>query len=653
MSGSGNSIVDEDTARAVATGRETLGSMLSTAQTHLQKVFIVFVIGLIGTIYALRLWIWPMLKDVMRSQMTETLQQEVEIIATTPFEVILLQVKIGLIVGALISIPPLIYFGRNELRDRGLFPSKGTAKWKFVFVGLVALVLFVSGVAYGYFLFFPIMFNFLAANAFQAGIEPNYSIVMWTEFILFLSLSFGLAAELPLAMSALSYSGVVPYETFRDKWRYAVIGIFAFGALFSPPDPFTQIMWATPLLLLYGLSLGLSKFLVSARRGDPAASASAGAPADIDLDDLDASGVQAAPVEAFAELSEDEALQHAQTAMDEDDHEKAQLILDRFDEAETAEADDDVPLEEADEDEVVEAAADSLEGADADPSADDAGEAENVVQNTTAGMVNAFTEDETTEEDIGGWYYDITFILESLTSKMFRIVGVFMVVLAAVFMFLYRGGLGKIREDFLRRVPSAILTPEQVANETGIIALHPVEALVFEVKVATLLAAISVIPMILYYAWPAMEERGIVVGDRDAIFGWGLAIFVGIIVGSIIGYQYIAPNIISYLVYDVLQANMIISYRLNSFFWLVFLTTAGIGILADIPISMVMFERSNLVSYQTMREKWREVAIGVFAASALLTPDTVFTMFLVAIPTMLVYGLGLAIVWVLTLGGRR
>jgi len=71
---------------------------------------------------------------------------------------------------------------------------------------------------------------------------------------------------MPLMMSALSYSGIVPYETFRDRWKWAVVGIFGFGALFSPPDPFTQIMWAAPLVGLYVISLGISKMLVQAKR---------------------------------------------------------------------------------------------------------------------------------------------------------------------------------------------------------------------------------------------------------------------------------------------------------------------------------------------------------------------------------------------------
>lgn len=746
MSRSGDGYVDEDTARTIASGRQTLGSVLSSAQTHLQKVFIVFVIGLLATIFAMRTTVWPRLESNIRSNMDEQVGEAVEIIATTPFDVILLQVKIGLIVGVLVSIPVLLYLSRDSIRDREWYPEERIPIWKGAVLGTVGAALFVGGVAYGYYVFFPFMFSFLAENAVTAGIKPTYSIVEYTEFVLVLALSFGLAAELPLVMSGLAYSGIVRYETFRDKWRYAVVAIFGFGALFSPPDPFTMIMWAGPLLLLYAVSLYLTKVVVTAKRGreqvdiggtaaahwsrilgsallagvgtyaffarggldyvnanvvpyyDPTirwtplapvesmlgvstmvtialvsigvalvaavlamlisvfvslevesepARGRMGDPAAIDIGELDAGGVRAAPVEAFAGMTEDEALGHARTAMEADDPDRARAILDRFDEAE--------PLREPPEETTTDVDGDTTDvdgeavAADAvDAAGAGGGGGGGTVQRTTAGMVNAFTDDETTEEDIGGWYYDFAFILDSLTSKMFRLVVVFILVMVSVFTFLYTGGIGRVRADFLSRLPPEVVQPEDM-----VVALHPVEVLVFEVKISTLLGAVAVLPLVLYYAWPAAKERGLVSGDRDVFFTWGIAMLVGLAVGTFVGYTFVAPTIISYLVYDAMQADMIISYRIKNFFWLIFLTTAGVGLLANIPMTMFLFQRGGIATFRTMRDRWREVSIAVFAVSAFLTPSNLYTMFLIAIPVIAAYGLGLALLWFATLGGRR
>ncbi|PSP91114.1 preprotein translocase subunit TatC, partial [Halobacteriales archaeon QH_8_68_33] len=254
------SAVDEDTKRTVAQGRATVGSLLTNARDDLRKAFVIFIIGFMGTFWALRMFIWDALKRDLNTN------PNTEVIAVTPFDVILLQAKIGLIVGVLMTVPVVVYYGRDALRARGWWPAQDVPRWKLVFPAALSVVLFVVGIAYSYYVFFPVMLGFLAGNAVNAGLQPSWSIVKWTQFIAFLGLSFGLAAQLPLVMSSLSYLRIVSYESFRDRWRYAVMGIFVFGALFSPPDPITQIMWAVPLIALYGFSLSLARFAQLLRR---------------------------------------------------------------------------------------------------------------------------------------------------------------------------------------------------------------------------------------------------------------------------------------------------------------------------------------------------------------------------------------------------
>jgi len=921
--------IDEDAVRTVDSGRETLGAMLSAAQSHLQKVFLVFVVGLMLTIWALRAFVWNRMQADLHTN------PNIQVVAVTPFDVILLQVKIGLVVGALLSVPFLLYYARDGLRERDLWiPDRvDLSRWKIVVLALASLLLLLGGAAYAYLLFFPLMLNFLASNAVQAGFEPTYSIVLWAQFIFLLTISFGLAAQLPLVMSGLAYAEIVPYETFRDKWKYAVVGIFAFGALFSPPDPFTQIMWALPLLFLYAVSLSLARFVVTARvsserigfgslarerwnvlagafvvagglayyvgsgavagrydptlqrlpeplrpglfaretvlglpveyvlaavaalvglvavgaalvallfrelenlpspeerargvRADEAAPASAGAPEEFPFEGMTASAIrEAAPAEAFAALSEEEALAEARRALHEEENpEKAQAILDRFDgvqaagtaegagsdatTADDAPATDDgatapagtwtvrvdgpldalsvgrervswpdrfggawnvlaglvvvslafaylgvageyvparylapladltgLPAEWAallvggavglvlaallaaglavswaygagtdparvdlstlsaeevrtaptrafygmteedadavaaraiaeDDREKAEATLDRFDEVleereraerrrrgkpdDGDGDGDDA--EESVFNRTGAGMASAFTEEEVDEEDVGGYYYDLAFIFESLTSKAFRLVGLFMVVLAGTFVFLYQGGIGALKNTFYDQLPASV-SPESV----NLVTLHPVEALIFEIKVSTIIAAVATLPLLLYYAWPALKERGFARGNRNVLATWAGSLFVGLLGGSVLGFLVIAPTIISWLAADVARANMVIAYRINNFGWLVFFTTVGVGLLLDVPITMFLFHRGGLVPYRTMRDRWREVTIGVLAVAALASPRGVFTMFLFGVPLMAAYGVGLGMLRVyVALGGK-
>jgi len=451
-------------------------------------------------------------------------------------------------------------------------------------------------------------------------------------------------------------------------------------------------------------------------------------PAEIDLDVLDEAGVRAAPPEVFAELTEDEALAKASVAMDADDPEKAQAILDRFDEVQAqADAEDaaaDAAAGGAAGGAAAEAASGSSDGHElaAGPPGDDAtpvtdvdamhGETEtaddddSVLQSTAAGMMNPFTDEETTEDDIGGYYYDITFVLQSLTSKVFRLVVVFMATLAGVFFWLYRGGLGEVKRQFLSRVPpevrgdpstlpfadsvetanafaSALSTmpggtqtaasgpaspttvleavpyAELLANMGGagqigiVVALHPVEQLIFAVKASTLVAAAVTLPLVGYYAWPAVKERGFGGGgSSNAFLLWGAAMFVGFAFGSTVGYFFFAPTIVSYLVEDAIRANMVISYRVNSFMWLIAFMTVGIGLLMDIPVSMVLFHYTDIVRYGSMARAWRGVVLALFVAGAFITTSSVLSMLLFALPLALAYAVGLGILRVLTAPGR-
>jgi len=737
------SALNDDTQQSIAEGRETAKAFLRSIQKDLQKVFVVFLFGFILTFWALRVYIWDWLRQVTESNMSPEVAAEADIIATTPFEVILLQAKIGLIVGVIAAIPPLIYVARDELRARGMWPRSPVARWKLAGIALLGAGLFSAGVAYGVFAFFPLMFGFLAEFGLEANIQPTYGIVMWTEFIVFLSLSFGLAGQMPLLVTGLSYAEIVQYETFRDKWRYAVLAIFVFGAFFSPPDPFTQLLWAFPLTVLYGFSLYLAKLVVTAKRSsdridvpgavrdhwnvvggvtllggalaygfyeyggraavnavlrhplvdsswrflepgaglgvDPATAlgiyagawalafaviatlwavytdldtASAGRqygdPTAIDVSELDAAGVRAAPADAFAEMEESEPLALAQAAVEDDEPEKAQAILDRFDEVNEGDEDGD---------------GDTAAGGDGDTAADEDASAGGDGSGGDDGLMGSvrdrgsragstflaeFTDGdgEEAEDDIGGYYTDLKFIFDSLRSGSFRIVAVFGAVMAAAFMWLYLGGLGTVRGDLERRVPA------EVEGGINIITLHPVEALVFMVKFSVVIGIFAAFPLVLYYAWPALRERGFVAGRVYQVYLWAGALGVGMVGGFALGYAYIAPGLIGWLVTDARLADMIITYQVSDFLWLVIYTTIGIGFLVDIPIVMVLMNNAG-VPYRVFRERWREATIATMLIATVFTPSDVVTMFLATVPLMAAYGVGVATLFLVTFGGRR
>jgi sec-independent protein translocase protein TatC len=82
-----------------------------------------------------------------------------------------------------------------------------------------------------------------------------------------LCLAFGLVFQLPVVMFLLSAAGLVSPRTFLRQWRYAVLVIFVAAAVFTPPDPVSQVLMATPLCVLY-IGSALVAMAVLRRRGE-------------------------------------------------------------------------------------------------------------------------------------------------------------------------------------------------------------------------------------------------------------------------------------------------------------------------------------------------------------------------------------------------
>lgn len=744
--------IDESTLRTIDDGRAAAGEILSDAQSELQKIFIVFALGFAGSFYLLRQLLFPYLK-------TRTVENtDASVNALTAFDVVLLQTKIAMIGGILIALPVVLYVSRKTLRDRGWLPQNPLSLWQLVLLCGGVCILFLGGLLYTNSFFLPLLFDFLISNAEQSGLQPHYSFVKWFRFIVLITLGMGLAAELPLFMVLLSYSNIVPYQTFREKWRHAIVIIYACGAVFTPPDPFTQLMWGTPLLALYVFSLLLTRFILTIKYSsdefgllkiavnswniilgsmllagvivyqavaggygsmastylteyglpplpaieslvplsrqptilafggaiafiagisayflqlfktvDPTEArytpgpADAGDPEEIDLSRLDADSIAVAPPEVFASISEDEALEYANQAMEGGNPEKAEAILDRFDTAQETTGGGPPPSNDQSQPASggtgggSNAQSQSASGGDSSNAQATAEESGNdvggVITGTTAGVVSSFTDEDRTDDDIGGYFYDIQFILSSLTSKVFRIIGLFVVVMGGVFTVMYRGGLGALQEDFLRRLPEGVQ-----ASEVDVVPLHPVEGLIFNVKISAVAGIVVILPMVLYYVWPALKERGFVSrdgGNRGLIFMWTMTSLVTLVIGTIIGYAIVAPTIISWLAYDVIDSGMVIKYRISAAGWLVFFTTVGVGLLATVPTTLVFLHRSGFMPFSMIKGRWREAVVLIIGVIAVAAPGGVFGMLLFSLPVVGAYLLGLACLWVYTFGGRR
>jgi Tat protein translocase TatC len=122
------------------------------------------------------------------------------------------------------------------------------------------LVLLVAGVLFGYFIALPSSLRFLAKLMDPTQVNAIFSVGQFLNLLLALTAAMGFVFQLPLVMVALQRVGLVTHRAFTKHWRVTVLVIFLTAAIFTPPEPVSMLLMATPMLLLYGLGLILTWF---------------------------------------------------------------------------------------------------------------------------------------------------------------------------------------------------------------------------------------------------------------------------------------------------------------------------------------------------------------------------------------------------------
>jgi sec-independent protein translocase protein TatC len=113
-----------------------------------------------------------------------------------------------------------------------------------------SILLFYAGVAFAYFVVFPLIFAFFTSVAPQ-DITIMTDINSYLDFVLKLFFAFGLAFEIPIAVILMIWAGITSPEALANKRRYVIVGCFIVGMLLTPPDVFSQTLLAVPMWLLF------------------------------------------------------------------------------------------------------------------------------------------------------------------------------------------------------------------------------------------------------------------------------------------------------------------------------------------------------------------------------------------------------------------
>lgn len=177
-----------------------------------------------------------------------------------PTEGFMIRLKISFVMGLLVAMPML-------LLQLWAFVAPGLFRHERRFVLPVLLAstgLFYFGVAFAYVGVVPKMMSFFLSFSGQK-LQPMINVTQYFGFVAKFCLAFGAVFQLPLVIVLLSWFGLVTPQQLWSKWRYGTLVIFVAAAWLTPPDAFSQMMMAIPIVVLYMGSIGLS-FLLARRR---------------------------------------------------------------------------------------------------------------------------------------------------------------------------------------------------------------------------------------------------------------------------------------------------------------------------------------------------------------------------------------------------
>ncbi len=203
-----------------------------------------------------RFFVWDGERERLRDM------QDTRMTTVAPGETFLFQMKVSLYIALFLGSPVLLY-------QLWMFVAAGLyAKEKRIVLSYfpASAGLFLGGVLFGYFVLVPYGMYFLNRTTPLELVRPDFRISEYFGFLSSLCLGLGVAFELPIVMVLLARVGIVEPSFFSKYRGHTWVVVMIVAGVLTPPDPYTQLMMAVPMLVLYELGI------VCARLGEPRAS---------------------------------------------------------------------------------------------------------------------------------------------------------------------------------------------------------------------------------------------------------------------------------------------------------------------------------------------------------------------------------------------
>lgn len=222
---------------------------LSELRQRIIWVLIVFVLTMIGGLFVAG--------PVIRYLQNSPLAGSIPLKSFHPSDVLGIYMQFSFLIG-LVATLPVALFHIWRFVSPGLRPNE--RKVTLVFIPF-AFFLFLSGIAFGYFVVFPMAMGFVVGVAGTIEIDPNYGISQYFSFLFNMVIPFGVLFELPILVMFLTRLRILNPMRLSKVRRFAYFGLAVIGVTLTPPDFISDFLVTVPLILLYEISIWLSRIV--------------------------------------------------------------------------------------------------------------------------------------------------------------------------------------------------------------------------------------------------------------------------------------------------------------------------------------------------------------------------------------------------------
>lgn len=195
--------------------------------------------------------------------LTSLLPEGTSMIATDVASPFFAPFKLTLVVSIFLAMPVILHQVWGFIAP-GLYQNE---KRLAVPLLVSSIFLFYAGMAFAYYVVFPLMFGFFT-SVVPVNVEIATDISSYLDFVLKLFFAFGIVFEIPIATLLLIWTGAASADSLAQKRAYVLVGCFVLGMLLTPPDVISQSLLAVPMWLLFEVGIIMGRILVKKNKGE-------------------------------------------------------------------------------------------------------------------------------------------------------------------------------------------------------------------------------------------------------------------------------------------------------------------------------------------------------------------------------------------------